>query len=89
MLINGEDDFSILKRAEDLLDTEFNWNISDDDFKGYLNEDEFEIIDNLCSEIDRLKEQIEDIKEQYEEKIKDYYRPISKYELYGLNERDF
>ena len=89
MLVRDEDDYEILKRAEDMLDTTFNWNIKDDEMTGFVNEDSFEIIDDLCSEIDRLKEELEEQKEYYENQIKDYYKPISPYELYGINEDMF
>lgn len=89
MYVRDENDYNILKRAEDILNTNFNWQINDDDFKGLVNEDAFEIIDNLCSEIDRLQEELEEQKEYYENQIKDYYKPISPYEFYGINERDF
>ena len=87
--INDENDLQILKRAEEMLDTTFNWNITDDDFKGWLNEDELYIIDELCTIIDVLHEKIEDMEERHEEEIRENYRPISKYEFYGVNEHDF
>lgn len=89
MLVKDETDYSILRRAEDMLDTTFNWNIKDDEMTGFVNEDGFEIIDELCSEIDRLKEELEEQKEYYENQIKDYYKPVSPYELYGVNEDIF
>ena len=52
MLVRDETDFAILKKAEELLTTSFNWQIKDDEMTGFVNEDAFEIIDNLCSEID-------------------------------------
>ena len=89
MLVRDETDFEILKRAEDILDTTFNWNIRDDEMTGIVREDAFYIIDNLCSEIDRLQEQLEEQKEYYENQIKDYYKPISPYEFYGVSEDMF
>ena len=71
MLVRDENDYSILRRAEDMLDTTFNWQINDDEMTGLVNEDEFEIIDELCTEIDRLKEELEEQKEYYENQIKD------------------
>ena len=55
----------------------------------FVDEDEFEIIDELCSEIDRLKEELDDQKEYYENQIKDYYNRKSPYEIYGMNEDMF
>ena len=78
-----------LKKAEELLTTSFNWQIKDDEMTGFVNEDAFEIIDNLCSEIDRLQEILEEQKEYYENQIRDCYKPISPYEFYGVNEDMF
>lgn len=89
MYVRDETDYEILKRAEDMLDTTFDWQIKDDEMTGLVNEDEFEIIDNLCSEIDILQEKLEEQKEYYENQIKDYYKPKSPYEIYGVNEHDF
>ena len=89
LYVRTEDEFNILRRAEDMLDTTFRWNTKDDEMTGFVNEDEFEIIDELCSEIDRLKELIDDMKEKHEEEIREFYKPISPYEFYGVNERDF
>lgn len=55
MYVKDECDYEILARAEKILNAEFNWQISDDDFKGFVNEDEFEIIDKLCDEIIKLR----------------------------------
>lgn len=85
MYVRDEDDFSILKRAEKILHEQFHWNIKDDDFKGFVNEDEYEIIDNLCDEIERLRDELED----KEQEMKEFYKPISPYEFYGVNEGDF
>ena len=89
MLVRDETDYEILKKAEDILATSFDWQIKDDEMTGLVREDEFEIIDNLCSEIDRLKEELDDQKEYYENQIRDYYKPISPYEFYGVSEHDF
>lgn len=89
MLVRDETDFAILKKAEELLTTSFNWQIKDDEMTGFVNEDAFEIIDNLCSEIDRLQEILEEQKEYYENQIRDCYKPISPYEFYGVNEDMF
>ena len=89
MLVRDETDFAILKKAEELLTTSFNWQIKDDEMTGFVNEDAFEIIDNLCSEIDRLHEILEEQKEYYENQIRDCYKPISPYEFYGVNEDMF
>lgn len=55
MYVRDECDFGILKRAEELLNADFNWNIKDDEMTGFVNEDEFEIIDKLCDEIIKLR----------------------------------
>lgn len=87
--VRDENDYAILRRAEDMLDTTFNWLINDDTFKGWINEDELSIIDELCSKIDYLQERIEDIEEKHQEEIRDYYKPKSMYEICGVNEKDF
>lgn len=87
--VRDENDFAILRRAEDMLDTEFNWQLASDEFTGWVNEDEFEIIDELCSKIDYLQEKIEDMEEKHMEEIRDYYKKKSPYEIYGVNEKDF
>lgn len=89
MYVKDECNYEILKRAEDMLDTTFNWQTNDDDFKGFVHEDYFQIIDNLCSLVDGLQEQLEDQKEHYEQLIRDCYKPISPYEFYGVSEHDF
>ena len=89
MLVRDETDFEILRRAEDILDTTFNWNIRDDKMTGIVREDAFNIIDNLCSEVDRLQEQLDDLKDYYEEQIRECYKPISPNEFYGINEDMF
>ena len=83
--VKDENDFAILQKAEEILGYNFNWQTTSDEFKGFVNEDEFEIIDNLCTKIDELQEQIDDM----EQDIRENYRPISKYEFYGVNEREF
>ena len=89
MLVRDETDYSILRRAEDMLNTTFNWNIKDDEMTGFVNEDAFAIIDNLCTEIDYLREKVEDMEEKHQEEIKDFYKPKSLYEIYGVSENDF
>lgn len=89
MLVRDENDYSILKRAEDMLDTTFDWQIKDDEMTGLVKEDAFEIIDNLCSEIDRLQEELEEQQEYYEEQIREYYKPISPYEFHGVSENEY
>lgn len=42
-------------------------------------------IEDLLVEYDKLQEKLEDEKEQRD----NYYKPISKYENIGMNERDF
>ena len=58
MYVRNEDDFEILRRAEDMLGQQFNWQTKDDEMTGLVNEDVFSIIDDLCTEIDMLKEQL-------------------------------
>ena len=89
MYVSDESEFAILKRAEDMIGEEFRWQIRDDEMTGMVNEDPFEIIDNLCSEIDKLKERIDDIKEKHQEEIREFYKRKSPYEIYEVRERDF
>lgn len=89
MYVRDETDFHILRRAEEILDVAFNWQVKDDEMTGFVNEDAFSIIDDLCSVIDTLQEQLEDQKEHYEELIRDCYKPISPYEFYGVSENEF
>lgn len=86
-----EDNFSVLRRAEDLLKTDFSIQITnDDEIKGYIDEDDLiEMIDELCSEIDSLREQLEEQEEHYESLIEDCYNPKSPYDYYGVSEHDF
>ena len=84
-----EENYLVLKRVEDLLGTAYGMNLVDDDFRGIIDDDILiDMIDDLCSEIDRLNETIDDQKVYYEEMIKEYYKPINKYEFYGVNEQD-
>lgn len=85
-----EDNYGVLRRAEDLLKNDFSINITnDDEIKGYIDEDDVvEMIDELCSEIDSLREQLEEQKEHYENLIEDCYKPISPYEYYGVSEHE-
>ena len=86
-----EDNYGVLRRAEDMLGTDYEINITnDDEIKGFIDDDNVvEMIDDLCREIDRLQEELEEQQENYENKIKDYYKPKSPYEIYGVNEHDF
>lgn len=86
-----EENYAILRRAEKILDTDYEINITNaDDCKGFIDDDNVaDMIDELCSEIDRLQEQLEEQKEYYEETINDCYKPISPYEFYGVSEHDF
>ena len=86
-----ESNFIVLRNAEDLLNTDFEINITnDDECKGFIDEDNvISMIDELCSEIDRLREELEDQEEHYQEIIKDYYKPKSPYEVYGVSESMF
>ena len=58
----NEENYAVLRRAEDMLFTDYGLNITnDDEIKGFINEDDvIQMIDDLCSEIDSLKEQLED-----------------------------
>lgn len=86
-----EDNYAVLRRAEDMLFTDYGLNITnDDEIKGFINEDDvIQMIDDLCSEIDSLKEQLEEQEEHYENLIENCYKPISPYEMYGVSEHDF
>ena len=86
-----EGNYLVLRRAEDMLGTDYNINITnDDECKGFIDEDNVaDMIDDLCSEIDRLNETLEEQKEHYEQMISDCYKPIDKYTFYGVNEHDF
>jgi hypothetical protein len=86
-----EDNYGILRRAEDMLGTDYEINITnDDECKGFIDDDSVvEMIDDLCTEIDRLKEELDDQKDYYEEQIRECYKPISPYEFYGVSENVF
>lgn len=64
---------------------------------GYIEvEKMYELIQDLKVEIGNLEEELEDTKVHYEQKLKeqeeyflDNYKPISKYEEFGINENDF
>lgn len=86
----NEDNFGILRRAEDLLGIDYEINITnDDECKGYIEDDNLiQMIDDLCMELDRLKEMLDDMKNYYEEQIKEYYKPISPNEFYGVSEHE-
>lgn len=87
----NEENYLVLRRAEDMMNTDYEINITnDDECTGIIERDSVvEMIDDLCSEIDRLKEQLDDQKEYYENQIRDYYKPVSPYEFYGVNEELF
>lgn len=82
-----EDNYAVLRKAEDLLKTDFSINITnDDECIGYIEDDNLvEMIDELCIEVDMLREQLED----QENLIEDCYKPISPYEFYGVSNDDF
>lgn len=86
-----EDNYGVLRRAEDMLGTDYEINITnDDECKGFIDSDNLtQMIDDLCMELDRLQEQLEEQKDYYELQIRECYKPISPYEFYGVNEHDF
>lgn len=86
-----EDNYGVLRRAEDMLETDYEINLTnDDECKGFIDTDNLtQMIDDLCMEIDRLKESLDDLKDYYEEQIRECYKPISPYEFYGVSEHDF
>lgn len=86
-----EDNYGVLRRAEDMLETDYEINLTnDDECKGFINDYNLtQMIDDLCMEIDRLKESLDDLKDYYEEQIRECYKPISPYEFYGVSEHDF
>lgn len=90
MRVNKEN-YPVLRRAEDLLKTDFSINITnDDECKGYIDDDNLvEMIDELCTEIDMLREELEDQERYYEDSIEDYYKPKSLYEVYGVSKDEF
>lgn len=56
------------------------------DGKEYISlEDVFTLLEELNHENEKLKKQIEDIKQD----IEDNYKPISKYQQYGISEDNF
>lgn len=87
----SEDNYGVLRRAEDMLGTDYEINITnDDECRGFIDDEcVSQMIDDLCSEVDRLKEQLEEQKEYYEDQIQDYYKPKSPYEVYGVSESAF
>lgn len=74
MYVKNECDFQILKRAEEILKDNFNWQIKDDEMTGFVNEDMFSIIEELCDEIERLKE--EPIENDYPNEEEDRERRV-------------
>ena len=86
-----EENYAVLRRAEDMLKTDYEINITnDDECEGTIDNDNvIQMIDELCSELDRLKEELEEQKDYYDNLIEDYYKPISPYEYYGVSEHDF
>ena len=89
MYVRNEDEYNILRRAEDLTDVAFDWQTIDDEMTGFVNEDPYVIIDDLCTIIDELQEKIEDMEERHQREIEENYKPISPYEFYGVSEDDF
>lgn len=58
----------------------------------YFKDKDIISVDKLIAKMEDLDSELEAIKEEYEdykEMINDNYKPISKYTMYGLNERDF
>lgn len=86
-----EDNYGVLRHAEDMLGNDYEINITnDDECKGFIDTDNIvELIDDLCAELSRLNEELEDTKEYYETLLRDCYKPISKHEFYGVNEKEF
>lgn len=86
-----ENNFKILRRAEDILGTDYEIHITnDDECKGFIEDDNvIDMIDELCSLIDDLKEEMEEQQEDYEEQIRDCYTPKSSYDFYGVSEDMF
>ena len=86
-----EDNYSVLRKAEDMLGTDYEINITnDDECKGFIDADNIvQMIDDLCMELERLKESLDDLKNYYEEQIRECYKPISPYEYYGVSEDMF
>lgn len=75
----------IYDRVSDLTSTDYGVQVLDNEYY-YINEYSVEsMFEDLFCEIDSLEEKIEDM----EENIRENYRPISPYEMYGVNERDF
>lgn len=76
MRIEDEFDVGILKRAEDLLDTDYGMNIRDDDFKGFIDSDNvYSMIENLCDKIEKLKKE-KNIENDYPNEERDREREI-------------
>lgn len=86
-----EENYAVLRRAEDMLKTDYEINITnDDECEGTIDNDNvIQMIDELCSELDGLKEQLEEQKDYYDNLIEDCYKPKSPYEMYGVSEHDF
>ena len=74
MYVKDECDYAILKRAEEILNENFNWQIKDDEMTGFVNEDCFSIIEELCDEIEHLKE--EPIENDYPNEERDREREV-------------
>jgi len=53
--IKDEFESQTMRTAEDILKRDFDWQIKDDEMTGWVNEDEIEIISDLCDEIIRLR----------------------------------
>lgn len=76
MYVKDECDFQILKRAEEILNEKFNWQIKDDEMTGLVNEDAFSIIEDLCDEIEYLKKQNKIIENDYPNEERDRERAV-------------
>ena len=85
-----EDRYGIIYEAENELGTSYMMNINDDDFRGFMDEEEvLQLIEDLTEEIKNLKEKLEEQQEEFDDKINDFYKPKSPYEVYGISEDIF
>ena len=75
----------IYERISNATSTDYGAKTLDEEYV-YLDEYGIEsMFEDMFCEINDLEEKIEDM----EDNIRDNYRPISPYEMYGVNEKDF